>query len=139
MKALLIFLGFPTMLAAPLSAQNDECIAASPLAIGSTIFDNSLATDSLPDWSCGPGGADLWYSLSVPSDRVVVGDTFGSTFDTVMEVFAGNCSTLNLIECDDDSGGFLVLQSEVTWIARAGVEYLIRVGGFAGLRGGGGH
>jgi hypothetical protein len=54
---------------------------------------------------CGnTGGRDAFYQFSLPSEEVVYYDTFGSNFDTVVRVFAGNCTSLGAtLVCSDDT------------------------------------
>ena len=117
---------------------NDNCVNATPLTLGVTaVGDNTggslNATD--PAWSCGSNvGADVWFSITAAAECAMAVTTCGSPgslSDTVVEVFEGGCGALSLIICNDDGCaiGFL---SSATWVASAGIEYHIRVGGWGG-------
>ena len=118
----------------PPTVPNDECIGAIELMDGvPELFDNSMATNSTgsPFWSCGgsPTSAlDIWYSFSPLVDSAVTVDTFGSSFDTRLEVYEGDCGALVSLDCNDDSGGGL--QSSVSFKGVGGTTYYARVAGF---------
>lgn len=64
--------------------------------------DNSGAT---PNATCGDyQGGDLWYKVTVPSNGILNIETKGSSGDTAMQVYSGNCGALTLLACDDNSG-----------------------------------
>ncbi|MEO8703431.1 MAG: MopE-related protein [Kofleriaceae bacterium] len=54
---------------------------------------------------CGDqGGRDVFYTFTLPAPEVVYFDTFGSSYDTVVRVFAGSCPALGAVQrCDDDA------------------------------------
>lgn len=111
---------------------NDECSGAIPLSVGTNgPFDNRDASDSPTGFSCTNGGKDVWFSFQNACD----GDTTislctGSTFDTTLAVFTGDCGAgLTEIACNDD---FCGLVSELTFPLVANTTYYIAVGGFAG-------
>ena len=117
---------------------NDSC--GSPFVIASTPFTQTISTVGAtdpgePDSSCAPVGASVWYQLTNTGAhaRIIFVSTFGSDFDTVLDVFTGACGDLTEIACDDDTGGGL--QSSLTFRAEPGQSYLIRASGFAGETG----
>ncbi len=83
------------------------------------------------------GDASVWYSWTAPSTGQFLIDTFGSTFDTILEVFTGTPSptlaTLVPVATDDDSAGFF--QSRVVLDATVGTTYYIAVLGYLGETG----
>jgi Ca2+-binding RTX toxin-like protein len=84
---------------------------------------------TLADLGCGFVGATVWYSFAPSVDTIVAADTVGSEFDTILAVWEGSdLGSLTLVGCADDSRGGL--QSSVPFLAEAGVEYRIQVGGF---------
>ncbi|MEM9378597.1 MAG: hypothetical protein AAGB93_01515 [Planctomycetota bacterium] len=107
---------------------NDECASALPLVDGATAFTTVGSTTSAPPWPCASGGADIWYWFVASGPSVTV-NTFGSAYDTALELFEGDCGSLTSIVCNDDVGG---LQSEVTANTTPGLVYSLRVGGFNG-------
>ncbi|MFT5732703.1 MAG: hypothetical protein ACJA2W_000885 [Planctomycetota bacterium] len=123
---------------APAAVSNDECVAAIALSNGGMeMFDNTLATNSAsdPDFSCGGVAAnalDIWYTITPLSDSAIVVDTFGSAFDTRLEIYSGGCGALVSEACNDDSGS---LQSMVSIAGLAGQTYHVRVAGFSGNSG----
>ena len=124
-------------LCAPAIAQNDECSGAIALTAGvATSFDTTTATPSAGAWSCVQnGGPDLWFSYTVTAASTLTVATCGSSYDTVLEVHSGPCTSLVSVECNDDACG---TQSELQIAgALAGEVYLIRVGGWTGAAGAG--
>jgi hypothetical protein len=112
----------------------EECSGALPVANGSTHFNTIGATTSaVPTWYC-IGGSDLWFTFTAAGTQVDV-DTFGSSFDTVIEAWEGPCVSPTWIYCNDDSGG--TLQSFLSIATVAGQAYHLRVGGYYGLQGDG--
>ena len=120
---------------------NDTCATALPVDLGvPTAFDTSFALldPAAPVFSCANGGSvDEWYTFTPTCDGVFNISLCGSSYDTALEVFdggltPGDCSTMTLIECNDDSCGF---QSEVNLTAFLGNTYYIRISGFGGDRG----
>lgn len=126
--------------APPPAVANDECSGALPLMSGvAEAFDNSAATNSsgAPDFSCGgtaSAALDIWYTVVPTQTGTVMVDTFGSSFDTRLEAYEGDCGALVSLDCNDDSGS---LQSMVSFSADAGQTYYIRVAGFSGASGAG--
>lgn len=94
----------------PPATTNDECITAIPVTVGTscnyTTYSNVGATSS--SGAPAPGCAsystgDVWFSAVVPADGHLVFDSqTGSLTDCGMAVYSGTCSSLTLIECDDD-------------------------------------
>ncbi len=114
---------------------NDDWYNALPVGpvgdISNLAFDTTVAT------SDGPGVCmttpNIWYCYTsiVPYICDVTVSLCGSEFDTMLAVYNG-CETgptlSNLIECNDDNScGY---QSEITFVAIPGNQYLIEVGGF---------
>jgi len=73
---------------------------------------------------------NIWYRYTATGTGDVTVSLCGSSYDTKLAVYNRvNCppSSSNLIECNDDFCGW---QSEITFAAIAGRQYLIEVGGF---------
>jgi predicted esterase len=80
---------------------------------------------------CGEVGATVWYEVTARDDVHVDLDTFGSDFDTVLAVYAGDTiGDLAPIACSDDATGRL--SSRVIFEASAETTYRVQVGGFGG-------
>ncbi|MEM1180261.1 MAG: hypothetical protein AAGM22_18100 [Acidobacteriota bacterium] len=127
--------------AAPGGVQGDDC--ASPLSaqLGDNAFDTSEFTNSaLPvdGGDCGDIGAlgqDIWFSHTFVSDGLVKVSTCDpDSFFTGLMVYdaTGGCGSLDFVvssgfvDFDEDCQGG---HSENYFVATAGTEYLIRVGG----------
>ena len=103
--------------------------------------DPNLPNDSLENaWPIdGPGGSitdasdssspALWWAWEAPRSGLVIFDTRGSGFDTILFVYD---SMRSLLAENDDADH---LQSEVSFEAEAGDSYYISVGGYAGATG----
>lgn len=117
---------------------NDNC--QTPRLITSLPYQDELdtrnATSAAGDsFSCV--GAlpqkTVWYSITPNVDTVYGIDTLASDYDTMVNVFTGVCGALTLEVCGDNFESST--RSLLTFSARAGVTYLIEVGG----RGSGGN
>ncbi|NNL15309.1 MAG: T9SS type B sorting domain-containing protein [Flavobacteriaceae bacterium] len=109
---------------------NDFCLGAVEVFCDDTITgDTTYATenDELTDF-CGTsqGAPGVWYSFTGTGD-VVTFSLCGTTFDTKIQVYEGECGSLVCIDGNDDSCGF---QSEVEILSDAGTTYYIYVFGF---------
>ena len=113
----------------PVKTDNDDCQDAKLIGnVTGLAFDTSEATFD------GPGrcltSPNIWYIYTATCTGEATVSLCGSGYDTKMAVYNGggcNPSQSRLIECNDDSCGW---QSEVTFDATAGQQYLIEVGGF---------
>lgn len=115
----------------PPASSNDDCQDAKPVSdVENLGFDTTDATFD------GPGlcmnSPNIWYCYTATCTGDVTVSLAGSSYDTMLAVYNGcNCSvTLNdMIECNDDAGN--TYQSEITFAATAGNQYLIEIGGYA--------
>jgi anti-sigma factor RsiW len=93
---------------------------------------------------CGSGTQTVWYSYTADQAGTLVADTFGSGYDTILDIWTGSLTsdyqnpgfeTLVPLACNDNAGGSL--QSEVLFAVTPGVSYVIRVstGGNSGIGG----
>ena len=121
---------------------NDDCAGAIPVALGMNgPFNNLCATNSPETWPCGLGGNDVWFSFQANLTAPHTFRTCGGNYDSVIQLFDGACGTLVSLGCNDDSSvgpcstPLPNRQSSVTASLTNGVTYLVRVGGFNGLRG----
>ncbi len=75
------------------------------------------------------GGASVWWQWTAAEDGMAAFDTFGSDFDTLLAVYAGDSmETLKSLAADDESGPNG--ESIVVFEAMAGATYRIAVDGF---------
>jgi len=96
-------------------------------ATGSTLY----STDDYPQTCGNLGGADEAFEFVAPVDGRYTFDTFGSAYDTALQVLAADCTTT--LECNDDANG--VLQSSIEADLLAGDRILVVVGGFGAATG----
>ncbi len=116
---------------------NDNCAAAIAIAPGSTLFGTTVgASQSLPASRCsGSSGSDatsaraydVWYNIKTLSNGTfTISVTGDASFDAVLGIYRGTCSTLTFDTCRDATfdGG---TESITVMNAVAGTNYLIRV------------
>jgi hypothetical protein len=111
-------------------------------AIPSLPFTHAIdASNAVPNANasgrCAGGMAGTWYTFTSSEAQVVVADTFGSSYNTVIDVWAWPLNVpLNYqnfpavsdrveVACNDDTGGGTA--SEVVFAAAAGRTYVITV------------
>ncbi len=95
---------------------NDDCTVSIELPVDTMChlqtFTNQGATYSTetPSPTCGgtinsSNTLDIWFHFYAPESGMVVIDVEpGTLTDGVMQLYAGSCSPLTLIQCDDNSG-----------------------------------
>ena len=119
----------------PPAGSKDDCEFAKPIGdVDNEPFDT---TDSTFD---GPGlcltGPNLWYCYTASCTGDVTVSLLGSSFDTMLAVYK-DCECYptqdDMIGCNDDASGSY--QSEITFAALAGKQYLIEVGGYGSATG----
>jgi hypothetical protein len=109
---------------------NDNCNRAEAVGdVTNLRFDTSMARFD------GPGhcmvSRNIWYCYTAACTGEVTVSLLGSSYDTMLAVYRGcGCypAAGNLVECNDDAAGSH--QSEVTFNATRGEQYLIEVGGY---------
>lgn len=81
-------------------------------------------------------GASIWYRWVAPLSGMVVIDTVGSGFDTVLGIYTGTSvsSLASLPNGTDDDGGGMAT-SRVSVYVEAGREYYIDIAGYGGRTG----
>jgi HYR domain/Immunoglobulin domain/Immune inhibitor A-like, MAM domain len=115
---------------------NDRCEAAVAMSEGILYIQNtgdaSSTGDPIP--TCrNEFGKGLWFSFTPLTDDSVEVFSCGSSFDTVLEVFTGDCSALTPVvgACNDDNGPVCSgTQASVQFPGVAGTAYLILAGGY---------
>lgn len=122
---------------------NDECSGAINLIPGGTFEQNEITSanfgalaSSVPNPGCtGSVFLDVWYKVIVPSSGNITIETKqepGGLNDTGLAVYSGNCSGLNLLQCDNDSGSDPLHAKVVLTDRTPGEEIFIRVWDFGG-------
>jgi len=90
------------------------------------ITDTRSATTAAddPSFPCGDyrGAKTVWWRYTPASDRVVLINTFGSDYDTVLVIWTGSRGALIAQACNDDGEG---RQSQLWIEATAGTTYFI--------------
>jgi hypothetical protein len=120
----------------PAVPENDDCVDAEPIEDGlyqpfSTIYATASGLGNCME------SPDIWYVYTSACNANVTVDLLGSGFATQLAVYDGNtCDPLPAeIECNDFFYSFWT--SRITFEAVEGSQYLIQVGGYAGLSGNG--
>lgn len=100
-------------------------IAGLPFSDSTDTRSATTAADD-PAMPCGNGrgGNTVWWKYTPANNAVVLVNTFGSNYDTVLAVWTGSRGALALQACNDDAEG---LQSQLWFEARAGTTYFVEV------------
>jgi hypothetical protein len=120
---------------------NDLCAQASPVGDGTQVFENinagkDGADESLGDCATADFAADVWFCYTAEEDARVNVRLCGSSFDSIVAVYDGcACPAASPMACNDDGCAADPIRSDVTFSARAGRSYLVRVGGYRGAQG----
>jgi len=99
----------------------------------SDVTDTTGATTAPDDplLDCGgfkQGNNTVWWQYTAARDGVVLVDTFGSSYDTVLAIWTGARGALTAVACNDDAGA----RYSQLWIeAVAGRTYYIEVAEYA--------
>ena len=107
--------------------QNARVIGALPFTDSLDISTATSSPDDPPTCSGANGSNTVWYSLTAPANTFYGIDTAGSSFDTVLSVYAGPCGALAQLACSDDFSHGVGNRSVVAFQASAGSRYLIEV------------
>ncbi len=128
-----------TVTASVLPIVNDTCSQAFPLTNGVTYTmptaDATSAGDPLPDCATNSSNG-VWFTFTPAFSGLVQVTTCGSSFDTTLQVFSGDCDGLTPVACNDDAGFACAgTQASLFFAGSAGTPYRILVGGKAGQTG----
>jgi hypothetical protein len=125
---------------------NDACAGAILVGVGSTPFTNlGATTDGPPDGvACDFDGdaqvsSDVWFRFEAPCTAIVTVSVCASSYDTKLAAYE-TCPVpvqVPAVACNDDACGAGGTRSQLFFGAIEGLEYVIRVGGFAGAQGSG--
>ena len=120
---------------------NDLCSDAIEVGFGNHDFRQLLATTTGPESECvaeGDRGGDVWFRHRSACDGLLrVGTCSIADFDTVVDVFRGDCEDLVPVVCIDDDFFCTFDTASMLFLAECGVDYLIRVSGVDGADGNG--
>ena len=120
---------------APEPPENDTCENATPVGNVYQLPFSTTNASSDDDGACMES-PNIWYCFTPECDGDVTVSLCGSSYDTKLGVYDGcTCNPLGtVIECNDD---FCGLQSQITFSAIQGNDYLIEVGGYSSSTGDG--
>ena len=113
---------------------NDTRDAMPVLAAGGGSLTANTAAATRDD-ACGPtardspGAQSIWYQWTAPADGWATFDTAGSSFDTLLGVFAAGCREEHRLAESDDAPGRIT--SRVRLWVRSGTQYAIAVDGYS--------
>jgi hypothetical protein len=99
----------------------------TPAGYGSGTSRGATKESGEPRPCSGRVGKSVWLTWVAPADGIMIFDTTGSAFDSVLAVYTGT-DIQNLVEVasDDDSGDYHT--SRLMFNARAGTAYQVYVG-----------
>ena len=121
----------------PPSTNNDNCQNAKPIGdVTNMAFNTTSATQDGPRLCMT--GPNIWYCYTASCTGDVTVSLAGSSYDTMLAVYDGcKCypTANDMIECNDDFGN--TRQSKIVFVATAGNQYLIEIGGYANEKGAG--
>jgi chitodextrinase len=131
----LLVVAAPAALAQPVNDDFANATVIATVPFGTTEDTYQATSDPTDPVGCSNNGS-VWFAYTPPSNTTIVADTFGSNYDTVLSAWTGTQGALNLLACNDDSGG---LQSQITFPAAGGTTVYFMVGFCCGdgLSGGG--
>ncbi|MGH2535864.1 MAG: kelch repeat-containing protein, partial [Candidatus Promineifilaceae bacterium] len=106
-----------------------EAATLNPPDGGQTITNDMTESAGDPVLAClwgnpsrPQGYRSVWYQFTPQQSGVVTIDTVGSSYDTALAVYDGDCASLNQLACNDDANGFA---SQVTVNVLAGRTYFV--------------
>jgi hypothetical protein len=109
------------------AAATDAGTLPAHLTVDTTLA--TLETGEPAFLSCATTNKTVWYTVTRPTSAVVTLSTAGSDFNTVMAVYTGSSlGSLTEVGCNNDFNG--TPQSQLTFLASAGVTYHVQIGGF---------
>lgn len=106
---------------------------------GTQTFVTAVGKDPAEPNACGVvGGSSYWFTYQPPTNGLVVFNTSGSSYNTVLGVYVDNgqklgYSSLVSVNCDDDYG--TNKWSYVSWYASSKTNYFIMLDGVGGATG----
>ena len=117
--------------------ENDQCIDARPIDVGSVEFSNVQANTDGPEFSsCVTLGSsvihnDVWFEFTaLETGTLSVSTCDQADFDTRIAVYVGTCELLTEVGCNDDGAGCGGYSSRLLAPCVKDERYLIRIGSF---------
>jgi hypothetical protein len=120
-----------------LAPANDDCSGA--FALTENGYYSQITSNATDDGFSPCLGRDrtrgVWFAYTPVSTGTAAVDTCPSDFDTMLEVFTGNCASLSSLACNDDSPVCGNYKSATNFTCTAGTTYYIWAGGYNGQAG----
>ena len=111
---------------------NNACANATVVGNGQFPFSNCNATTDGPNTGTNcPSFNDVWFRYTAPCSGQMWVETCNSCFGTVLSVYTGTCSSLNLVACNTQATQGRCAGSQnsfVQFAVTSGQTYRIRVG-----------
>jgi hypothetical protein len=118
---------------------NDQCSGAVPMIAGLKYTVNTAyATSTNDPVSTCDSTADhgVWYRYTPPTAAEVTIETCDSDFETVLQVYSGDCSSLAPVACNDGFGPACATnRASVSFFGQTGTNYYILAAGKNGAFG----
>jgi len=123
---------------APTDGNDDfasAALLAGPNAVANASNGTATAEPGEPAHEGNTASRSLWWKWTAPSSGPVTVKTSGSSFDTVLSVYAGAAlGSLTRVAGNDDENGILT-SSRALFTATEGATYFIAVDGYRGASG----
>lgn len=116
----------PALAAAPTNDDIATATVITALPFTETIDTSESTTAPDEPWSCY-STPTVWYTFTPTVSGLIDVNTWGSNYDTVLQVNVGEPGSLNLVACNDNDGNQWA--SRVIFEATAGMTYYFMVGG----------
>lgn len=120
-------------------AVNSVCSTPLPIACGESVDGDTGESFFTPGPTCGPSNItapSLWYSFVGNGETVTLSTCDSAAYDTKLSVYSGGCDDLICVSGSDDAPGCGDNTSRLVLPTMDGVEYLVRVHGYADEAGG---
>jgi hypothetical protein len=119
----------------------DSCQSPIAASLGANAVDTTAATDSsqpFDDLLCPFGGLgfmanDIWLAYTPPAAGLLDVSVCNSIdWDSDLVIYTGTCSSLAQVACSGDAFGCVFTSAVHDLPVSAGVQYLVRLGGWGG-------
>ena len=115
----------------PVNDDFADAVVAPSLPFADSRRTAGTTTEPDEPAACGFVASSVWYSFTPGTDVTLTADTFGSDYDTILAVYAGDSlADLTAIACNDEYAG--TSQSRVSVVASAGTQLYFQAGSLFG-------
>lgn len=110
--------------------ENDNCASAIELQAGDVVEGSTTFASTDPELNgiCNTNQSPSVWFVVEGTGEALTAETCGSTYDTYLSIFEGECDGLACIQANDDACG---LQSRIVFQTVENQSYFIRVFGYA--------